>query len=339
MTKSLKEKIEQLRDYKKENRLQTLKKRLGAKNLRKYRYYFIGAGFFLFFCFLFLLFKPIIGKTWLEYPLSLRAEIAWSKWQISWQDDCYGQCLIERAALSQIVLKAWDDNQVYWDRQVFKYFKNSDCLDGQTALIDMSLSVYSPSQVPIIWQSVVYGENFSNQLRYFIISRFAPSFSDDQLLFIRLASIVADQSLNIDDRRQALRPIFAWLNPTSLDFCLNILSSDEGPVLKTEALKILSAWPVRQTPLLEMDLDRLANLALDENLGLELRPRLVWLLADYYQLYPDAVIAYLELIYNNQALDVFSRGFAADSLNQLADFNLTLPSTSQADWEVYYSFY
>lgn len=307
--------------------------------VKKYRYYLVSTLTILFFLFIFLLFRPILGKNWLEYPLSLRAEIAWSAWQISWQEECHSQCLRDRAAMTKIIAEDWRSNRFKWDRIILNNFKKSDDLRIQMALIDLSRLVYEASQAPLIWQEIVYDSNYSINTRSFIISRFSPSFSSDEQLFINLSSQVLNNDLSLEQRKLALESLIAWPNRSSLDLCFYLLNNQVDLVLKVEALKLLSSWPARLNFLTEGDIEQLADIVLAKSCPLEIGPRLVWLLSDYYPFFPEIITGHLLAVYNNEDLDVFRRGFAADSLNILANFDLKLPNISQLDLENYYLVY
>jgi hypothetical protein len=339
MTNDWQAKINSLRTRKKASRLEIFKKRFKNFNFKKHRKYLIATSIVVFLLFIFFLFKPVIGRSWLEYPLPLRGEIAWSYWQESFASECYGACLQERAMMEEIIIRAWVNDLNYWNKIIYQYFQNNNNNESKKSLVDLSLQVFKDNKVPDIWINLVYNNQIDDDLKHYIIARFPLYFSADKDLFIVLAKKVINQSLTIEERVSSLKALSSWFNRETLDFCLNVIFLAKENILKIEAIQIINTWPIENIPITENDLDNLANLALKTDLGLELRPRLVWLLTDYYSFFPEKISFYLEEIYLNEELDVFSRGFSADSLNRLAGFNLDLPETSQADWDLYYSIY
>ncbi len=85
-------------------KLKNKKKKTLKDYFKKYKLYiYIFLASLLVFL-IFILFKPIMFKSWLEYPLDLRAEIAFEYFKESFNEDCLGVCLEERQGLGKIII-------------------------------------------------------------------------------------------------------------------------------------------------------------------------------------------------------------------------------------------
>lgn len=320
-------------------KIKTRKKKSLTYFLRKYKLYFIFFLITLSLFLLFLVFRPVLFKSWLDYPLELKAEIAFKYYQTSFDDKCFGICLEEREKMGKIIILAWQKDPNYWEEKIFSYLINSKNTDEKKALVNLSLRVYQNKNIPLTLKKIAYSHNFSYQIRHHIIKAYNQYFITDNDLYLNLISEVLDSDLNIKQRQSALLATRVWRSENNYQFSLYILASQEGKALKESALDLINSWSGREMQIKEDDILLIRQLASDENFFNELRVRLVWLLSEYYYLYADLVIESLEMIYNNENLDNISRGFSAKALNQLKAKNLKIPKISQSEWDAYYQTY
>jgi hypothetical protein len=315
------------------------KKRSFRHYFRKYKLYFIFFFIGLFLFIFFIIFRPVLFKSWLNYPLDLKAEIAFDYYKTSFKDKCLGTCLKEREMLAKIISLAWQKRTDYWQEKIFSHLINSQNIDEQKALVNLSLEVYQKNDIPISLKNIVFSHNFSYEIRHHIIKAYDKYFLSDNDLYLSLISEALDSHIELKQRQSALLATKVWQNKDNYQLSLNILASQESIALKESALDLINSWSIREIILNEEDILLITQLANDESLLTELRVRLVWLLSEYSFLYSNLVIESLEEIYNNKNLDKISRGFSAKALNHLGVKNLEIPEISQSEWDAYYQVY
>ncbi len=305
---------------------------------KKYRFYLLG--FLVFTCLfsIFLLLKPIMVSSWMEYPLDLRGKIAFNYYIDSYSSPCRSNCLTDRKQMSEIIVKAWLENKSYWDGYIFGYLKNIDDIEIKKALVDLSRQVYV-NEIPVNLEQIVYSQNYSYDLRHYIIKKYSHQFSSDNDLNLKLVNQVISNDLSSEQRLSAMQALYAWPSRDNFLFSLSILDSQESLVLKETALDLINAWPKNNINLKESDLEFLSELSLREDLDKNLRVKIVWLITDYYNLYAKKVLESLNSIYEKESIDNISRGFSAEAINYLSDKNLELPSISEKEWQNYYQTY
>ncbi len=307
--------------------------------IRKYKIYiYLFIASLVIIC-IFSLLKPVLFKSWLKYPLQLRAEIAFDYFVESFNEECFGVCLKERQNLGMIIIKAWQEDISYWQEKIFKYFNTIDNYQLKKSIVSLSLAVYESNNIPNELRSIVYDNNYSYQIRHYIISAYNLSFIDDNNLYLDLISKVFDTSLTTDKRQSALLATRGFVNNNNLQIPFHILTSNEGRDLKKTALELINSWSKSELILSKEDISLINQLINDNSLSSDLEVKLIWLLSEYYYIYPDLINDYLQIIYNNESLKNISRGFSAKALNYINGDNLEIPDISQDEWERYYITY
>ncbi len=326
--------------------LERIVQRLTAKKKKSFKDYFkqykLPLFLFLLSLFLFLIFlafRPVLFKTWLNYPLELKAEIAFDYYIESFNESCLGTCLEERQILGKIIVLAWHENTKYWEEKIFSYLLISNNLEEKKALVSLSLNIYSRDDIPLILKNIVYSESFSFEIRHYIILAYNPSFITDKDLYLYLIAKALNNDLLIKERQSALLATRGWKSEGNFQIFLQILASQEENVLKESVIDLINSWSIRDISLKEEDVLFISQLASDESFSSNLRPKLIWLLSEYYYLFPDIITNALENIYNNNSLDNISRGFSAKALNYLNAEDLEIPEISQNEWDIYYHTY
>lgn len=315
------------------------KKRKSFKYIfKKYRLYFI-ASFIVFFIFIiYLLFKPVLFKSWLNYPLDLRAEIAFEYFKESFNDDCFSTCLLEREKMAHIIIKAWQENEDIWQKKIFQYLFESNNTQEKRALINMSLYIYNNNEVPLFLENIIYDKRISYQTRHHIIRAYESSFYDNNELYLHLISQALNQEIEMAKRQSALLSTRAWNNKENIDLSFIILKSHEDYEIKKTAIDLINSWSTSDIKISQDELLLISDLISNEDYYDDLRVELIWLLSEYYSLYPEIVSDSLRLVYNNENLDNISRGFSAQALNFLNADNLKIPDISQEEWNTYYNY-
>ncbi len=280
----------------------------------------------LFLIILFILLKGILFKDWLDYPSELRAKIAFSKWQASFNDDCYGQCLIDRQVLREIFLDFYKSDK----EMVLEILKN-DFLESVND--DYSLAIiktlkdlnYSLSNK---WRQLEE-LNISLKAKQFLVKHYPADFKDNLDLKEKLEKKIDDNLVKLEDKLISLAILSIY---DSNDVYIAIILGNYPLSLKKTALKNIS-------DLSEQELNILAEALINNNFDLSLSSNLVWLISDYYQKHPQLVSQYLSQVYQSKTLDVFARGYAALALNELLKANLRLPKVESLEWQEYYRYY
>ena len=84
-------------------------------------------------------------------------------------------------------------------------------------------------------------------------------------------------------------------------------------------------------------LELIKKIALASETDAHLRQDLIFLLGDYYLVYPTESLEIWQAVYDDSTLDSISRAFCADNLNHLASKKLSVPVVSATDWDNYYN--
>lgn len=317
-------------------KLQRKKKKNFFYYFKKYRLYLLIFSILSFFLVVFLLLRPVIFKSWLDYPLELKAEIAYDYYLESFNQPCFSACLNERLKLSKIVVKAWENDKNYWDKKITDSIKLSNNLEKKKALVDLSLNIYSQNYILADLRNIISDINYSYQIRHYIVKNYHLSFQSDNDLYLNLLAQVIDTSLSLEKRRSALLAVYPWPSRDSLNFCLHILDSHKEEKLKKTALELINSWNKEAVTFKEEDIEFLSNLVLSVNLSKSLSVEIVWLISEYYYQFPSLVESSLLSIYQKKDLDNISQAFSAKALNQLTSSNLEIPEISQKEWDNYY---
>jgi len=118
------------------------------------------------------------------------------------------------------------------------------------------------------------------------------------------------------------------------DYYFHLLTDDDELLIKREAVRLISAQAEKGGTLSLNQLAIIRELMLDSVTPALLRPPLVLLLGDYYELFPVETVAVLKSVYAEG--DEVSRAFAADILNKSGK-KITAPAVSQEAWDEYYN--
>ncbi len=277
----------------------------------------------LFVC-LFILFQPILFKSWLAYPSELRAKIAFLKWQASFQGDCYGQCLRDRQVLKEIFLRDYQANYASTLKILKDEYLYTDNDNYSLAIVKVlsELSNFLPSD----WLFLVETDISLNSKKY-LMHYFPEAFQDNENLKELLKANLSNSLVSLDDKQISLAMLSIYSD--SNQYFLDVILGDYSLILKKEALRNVSNLSQDQ-------LSSLGNSLLGQQFDVALNSHLVWLISDYYYIYPELSAQYLSLVYQSQSLDVFSRGFAALALNEVLQADLRVPDLDSTKWQEYY---
>lgn len=136
---------------------------------------------------------------------------------------------------------------------------------------------------------------------------------------------------------------YASFHPTGRSaspYYVSLAADDSKPLaVRLAALSSLASLAAAEKAIDANQLAMLGGLALSPDSEAKLRQRLVLLLPDYYQAFPELIPEILEQVYFSESLaDDISRAFAADWLNRLsATSTYSLPQISEAQWQDYYN--
>lgn len=145
-----------------------------------------------------------------------------------------------------------------------------------------------------------------------------------------------------DVKLQALI-ISSYLSPNQdirwLDYYLNLLISKRDVSLKKEALLALSNREDKAEHFTLKQLSLLKKLMFDKSAPEEIKPHVVLLIGDYYQLFSEDTELVLMELYESQEVDNISKAFAVDILNRYrTKKKLASPEISSEEWGKYYSY-
>jgi len=124
-------------------------------------------------------------------------------------------------------------------------------------------------------------------------------------------------------------------NPELVDYYFLILNSASSESLKEEAIKALSNKVNKPASFLTEHLDIILNLISSGVLSPSLNLDLIFLLSEYYQLYPIETKQTLISIYDNNT-DPILRAAARDILLQFSELALDEIVVTAEDWEKYW---
>ncbi len=139
------------------------------------------------------------------------------------------------------------------------------------------------------------------------------------------------------EKTEALKTLGELKDDQEIDNYFFVLISGGSLELRREAIKNIGAVRDKKSFFTIPQLAAISDLILEPETELALRQELVFLLGDYYLVFPIETEKVWRSVYEKKELDDISRAFSADSLNHLAGANLALPEISPDEWENYYN--
>lgn len=296
--------------------------------LKKWRY-FLGPIFFLLL-FIAMFIYSVTTNLWLQYPLFLKAPLAFEKLSLSVFKEslCHEDCALKRLLARGVLAESLKDGNQATAQKIIKTLKNNEIdSDFKIELLKVWLEVFgSKNLAPEML--AVFQNSSDEKLRHFFQRNFELPLSSWRELERERA---LDQNLLLRDRQSSLN-LLAEKDPDFRSW------SEEKKLFEQEQLVL---------PMLKSLLLLKNNFMLDSNFFENLWPKLI--VASEKERNIAIFLArstldqgdlssenFLNRVYSSSEFSIFSRSFAAEILNQKnANYNLIIPEIQDVDWENY----
>jgi len=124
----------------------------------------------------------------------------------------------------------------------------------------------------------------------------------------------------------------------STKYYFNLIDREVDLNLKLESINALSNIQNKKNSFSKAQIELIGKIILNQKTNNKLRASLIFLLNDFYPLFPIEAQKILKQIYNDKDIDKISKIFATDILNRyLKNNKLTAPEASHEEWSNYYN--
>lgn len=249
------------------------------------------------------------AATYLFFALIMirPGEIALVNWRRSFSEEiiCHETCAAQRRSFKEAVLKDLKkSSRGSVARLIENYFSDAELdLDFKIELIKILSLAYGTSYPP-------------EYLREYSLS------SSDEKLVGALITAFSPQALGGGEA-------------SDLDYYFTRLAAPGGLEFKREIITLISTYEFKERDFSREQLAIIKRLIFTASFDSALRADLVFLLGDYYAIFPEETVVILEGIYQSSG-DNLSRLLATDLLNTKVGLELNLPEVSAEEWAQYY---
>jgi hypothetical protein len=243
-----------------------------------------------------------------------RLELLALKDEINNQTVCHEECRYKRQRSREKLAQAVkEDKKLLVDVEKYFSLPEKEEPGSETKSLTESEQLFYEELMQIISQA--YGNNNPPD---FLIDYLAHPAGDEKIKAI----IIRDYLANMPD-------------PELVDYYFLILNSESGTTLKREAIKALSGLTNKEEALQVEQLDMILNFLFSGVLSPSLNLDLIFLLSEYYELYPSETRSILISIYD-YSVDPVIKITARDILLQFGDNSLAEIEVSAEDWKKYW---
>lgn len=269
-----------------------------------------------------------------------RSEVALARLNESFekQEICHEECYLWRQSQEKIVVIDLKKNSKKITERLVDYWltASESNLAFKKELIKIMWLAYGTNNPPDYLNDYLAQSDSNPDLVREIVSVFSLGSSGNRQLG-ELLSDKVNSATSTEEKISALKALREFNNVAEIDNYFILLNSNEEVLVKREALKNISAIREKSAFFTLEQLTIIKSLILALETETHLRQDLVFLLGDYYLVYPAASIKIWREICQNKSLDNISRLFSADNLNHLAGATLELPEVSPTEWADYYN--
>lgn len=223
---------------------------------------------------------------------------------------CHENCLLSREKEINTIVRALevedgDEKSAKLERKLEKYF------------LDSKESVEFKKELIKIEQQARGAENLPGYLKEYLNNQAG----DGELQGLIIKLFLSEQ--------EEVPPVAYYFS---------ILNSERPEELKQAVITALGNIKDKKSYFNLSQLTLIKQLVLDLETEIKIRQGLVFLLGDYYPLFPLESEEILKAVYQNTNFDSISRAFSAEILNKsLGREKFSLPSISDTDWAEYYN--
>ncbi|MFA5131186.1 MAG: hypothetical protein WC467_02065 [Patescibacteria group bacterium] len=250
---------------------------------------------------------------------------------------CHEQCALERDTWEKSVVNELKRNKKRVLERLKIEWRNKNAGDAFKAeLVHIIYLAYGPDNPPEYLLDYLSEPNAKPQIIREIIMRFnSVAFARYDLEEILTRQI--NQATSSADKLEAIKTLGEIKNDAEISNYFAILDSDTETEMRREAIKNISAIRQKSSFFTIEQLNIIKKIVLAPETDNYLRQDLIFLLGDYYLVYPAESLEIWQEVYKDTALDSLSRAFSADYLNHLDTKKVELPEVSAADWDSYYN--
>jgi len=252
---------------------------------------------------------------------------------------CHESCLIARSAWEQLIAARLPVS-ARLRRELNRVFTSGAASPTlKSELIKVSALGLGSDNPPEFVKDYLSSAKADPKVLAEIIADYPETADDNQTLFANLKQQASDSNISPATRREALKALAETGDASLTSFYFLCLNQDNDLGVRQEAVRAISTIKDQN---LDYNVNQLAiikNLIMAPDTDKALRADLVFLVGNYYPLFPSASAAILSDLYKQTpAGDNVSRALAADEFNRLGrGAKLAAPVVSQAEWDAYYN--
>jgi len=278
------------------------------------------------------LFISLQTSLWLFYPENLKALIAYNRLGLSAYHEpiCHENCFYERRLYKSIIadnLKRPD----FLNKVIKAVLNEKENFNFRIELIS-TLAIANQTAPPEILAYLSRPEA-NLAIKIALMKNFEIK---DTNIVSDLESQVKNLELKRAERLLALDALSGLGEDSLADFYLDLALNDQDIEMRKEALVALSNIEAKNIYFTAEAYDELEITLFESETDKYLRRSIIFLLADYTDIFKDKVLKTMRKIYNDEVgFDKFSRSFAVDVLNKYSADIYARPAISRAEWEEY----
>jgi len=302
-----------------------------CRRLTKLQRILLGAGLGLFLLAMAAVFVLVWG--WRYLPSGWPARIALNKLGASTYNDplCHENCFYARELYKKIIAARLAAPEFAARTQNIILNEKENLIFREELIAAVKMAGGAP---PDYLVNYLKDKKGNLKIKETIMKTFSlsdPALADD------LINSVRDLSRSDADRLAALTDLENFGDDTLFNFYWDLLEHDASPKIKDQAITALSNIRSGEKYFTPEFFQRIDTLVLDPATDQYIRKSLVLFLADFINFPAARAIDTLVAVYNNAAIDKFTRAYAADILDQETANNYEAPAISEEEWNDYWN--
>jgi hypothetical protein len=249
---------------------------------------------------------------------------------------CHEKCALFRQVRERIIISELSSGKKSPGRVLVKVWEEEKSPEFKRALVRILFLTYGEHKAPLYIRDYLLKDDADLSVIREIVFRF-PSLALNNLEFKHNLASRLSATTSLEEKLEFMKILREIANDAEIDNYFSVLLEDGELEFRLEAIKNISDIKDKLNYFTLEQLEIIKILALQELSDKKLRRNLVFLIGDYYLVFPEAAAnAWLE-IYQQTELDSISRLLAIDSLNHLEKTTWPLPEVSPLEWSEYYN--
>lgn len=250
---------------------------------------------------------------------------------ITCRDECLSKRLLYQEVIKDSLLKGNSDT---FDLIEDVILKEKESIELRKALLEVmgSLNLEETPNYILEYFSKTNG-NFD--IKKEIFKQFSDNIENSEYILFKTMNIINANQYSIQERKELLILLRKVDNKLMPVFYVNLLKKEDNHIIHNQVIENLSNLKSREELIKLNIIEIIENRMFLKETDKYTRKNLVMLLSDFINLERSRVLEILDRVYNSEEIDKFTKIFAVDILNRIAENKYLEPEISAEEWDVY----